>query len=100
MYGSISAHPASPQEQTQRQSELVCLSREPRSEPTLSAVWKLKCLESILGIKRCVCVASADPRSVVQRQEALEASRRKMQEEQDARATEFKEKQQRVSLMW
>ncbi|XP_039507091.1 selenoprotein S [Pimephales promelas] len=37
-----------------------------------------------------------DPSSVVQRQEALEAARRKMQEEQDARAAEFKEKQQRL----
>ncbi|KAK7176749.1 hypothetical protein R3I93_000860 [Phoxinus phoxinus] len=41
-------------------------------------------------------VVSQDPGSVVQRQEALEASRRKMQEEQDARAAEFKEKQQRL----
>ncbi|KAG7327379.1 hypothetical protein KOW79_008985 [Hemibagrus wyckioides] len=37
-----------------------------------------------------------DPSSVVKRQEALEASRRKMQEELDAKAAEFKEKQQRL----
>ncbi|CAM4519034.1 unnamed protein product [Leuciscus chuanchicus] len=43
-----------------------------------------------------VSVVNQDPRSVVQRQEALEASRRKMQEEQDARAAEFREKQQRL----
>lgn len=34
-----------------------------------------------------------DVGSVVRRQEALEASRRRMQEEQDARAAEFREKQ-------
>ncbi|GAA6082805.1 selenoprotein S [Tachysurus ichikawai] len=39
---------------------------------------------------------SQDPSSVVMRQEALEASRRRMQEELDARAAEFKEKQQRL----
>lgn len=47
-----------------------------------------------------MCVSSADPASVVRRQEALEAARRRMQEEQDARAAEFREKQQRVSLEW
>ncbi|KAK1798542.1 hypothetical protein P4O66_006840, partial [Electrophorus voltai] len=40
--------------------------------------------------------ASQDAMSVVRRQEALEASRRKMQAELDAKAAEFKEKQQRV----
>lgn len=44
----------------------------------------------------CTC-SSADPTSVVRRQEALEAARQKMQEELNARAEEFKEKQQRVS---
>ncbi|XP_066503699.1 selenoprotein S [Hoplias malabaricus] len=40
--------------------------------------------------------ASQDPVSVVRRQEALEASRRRMQEELDAKAAEFREKQQKV----
>lgn len=39
---------------------------------------------------------SQDPSSVAKRQEALEAARRKMQEELDAKAAEFKEKQQRL----
>lgn len=39
---------------------------------------------------------SQDPSSVVRRQEALEASRQKMQAELDAKAAEFKEKQQRL----
>ncbi|ROL28087.1 Selenoprotein S [Anabarilius grahami] len=43
-----------------------------------------------------VSAESQDPVSVVRRQEALEASRRRMQEEQDARAEEFREKQQRL----
>ncbi|KAF7703190.1 hypothetical protein HF521_022197 [Silurus meridionalis] len=38
---------------------------------------------------------SQDPSSVVKREEALEASRRRMQAELDAKAAEFKEKQQR-----
>ncbi|TRY57780.1 hypothetical protein DNTS_013413 [Danionella cerebrum] len=37
-----------------------------------------------------------DPVSIVRHQEALEASRRRMQEEQDARAAEFREKQLRL----
>lgn len=45
-----------------------------------------------------MCVPSADPDSVVRRQAALEASRRRLQEEQDARAAEFRERQQRVSV--
>lgn len=40
---------------------------------------------------------SADPASVARRQEALEVSRQRMQEELNARAEEFKEKQKRVS---
>lgn len=43
-----------------------------------------------------VSTSSQDPDSVVRRQVALEASRRKMQEEQDARAAEFRERQQRL----
>ncbi|KAM9461914.1 selenoprotein S [Clarias gariepinus] len=39
---------------------------------------------------------SQDPSSVVRREEALEASRRRMQAELDAKAAEFKEKQQRL----
>ncbi|TSL68156.1 Selenoprotein S [Bagarius yarrelli] len=39
---------------------------------------------------------SRDPSSVAKRQEALEASRRRMQEELDAKTAEFKEKQQRL----
>ncbi|XP_046713566.1 selenoprotein S [Silurus meridionalis] len=39
---------------------------------------------------------SQDPSSVVKREEALEASRRRMQAELDAKAAEFKEKQQRL----
>uniref|UniRef100_A0A3B1IMP6 Selenoprotein S n=1 Tax=Astyanax mexicanus TaxID=7994 RepID=A0A3B1IMP6_ASTMX len=39
---------------------------------------------------------SLDPVSVVRRQEALEASRQRMQAELDAKAAEFKEKQQRM----
>uniref|UniRef100_A0A8B9RMZ6 Selenoprotein S n=1 Tax=Astyanax mexicanus TaxID=7994 RepID=A0A8B9RMZ6_ASTMX len=41
--------------------------------------------------------SSSDPVSVVRRQEALEASRQRMQAELDAKAAEFKEKQQRVN---
>ncbi|KAG9266520.1 selenoprotein S [Astyanax mexicanus] len=40
--------------------------------------------------------SSSDPVSVVRRQEALEASRQRMQAELDAKAAEFKEKQQRM----
>ncbi|XP_042615391.1 selenoprotein S-like isoform X2 [Cyprinus carpio] len=43
-----------------------------------------------------VSAASQDPESVVRSQAALEASRRRMQEEQDARAAEFRERQQRL----
>ncbi|XP_059383755.1 selenoprotein S-like isoform X2 [Carassius carassius] len=43
-----------------------------------------------------VSTSSQDPDSVVRRQVALEASRRKMQEEQDARAAEFRDRQQRL----
>ncbi|XP_026071904.1 selenoprotein S isoform X2 [Carassius auratus] len=43
-----------------------------------------------------VSAASQDPESVVRSQSALEASRRRMQEEQDARAAEFRERQQRL----
>ncbi|KAK2913349.1 hypothetical protein Q8A67_001748 [Cirrhinus molitorella] len=43
-----------------------------------------------------VSMTNQDPESVVMRQAALEASRRRMQEEQDARAAEFKERQQRL----
>ncbi|XP_060797075.1 selenoprotein S [Neoarius graeffei] len=39
---------------------------------------------------------SQDPLSVVRRQEALEASRQRMQAELDTKAAEFKEKQQRL----
>ncbi|KAI4898597.1 hypothetical protein NFI96_000733 [Prochilodus magdalenae] len=39
---------------------------------------------------------SQDPTSVVRRQEALEAARQRMQAELDAKAAEFKEKQQRM----
>ncbi|KAI5609766.1 selenoprotein S [Silurus asotus] len=39
---------------------------------------------------------SQDPLSVAKREEALEASRRRMQAELDAKAAEFKEKQQRL----
>lgn len=38
-----------------------------------------------------------DPVLIVRRQEALEASRRRLQEELDAKAVEFKEKQKRVN---
>ncbi|KAL7866814.1 hypothetical protein AOLI_G00146280 [Acnodon oligacanthus] len=41
-------------------------------------------------------VTSQDPASVVRRQEALEAARQRMQEELNAKAAEFKEKQQRM----
>uniref|UniRef100_A0A8B9LTU2 Selenoprotein S n=1 Tax=Astyanax mexicanus TaxID=7994 RepID=A0A8B9LTU2_ASTMX len=44
--------------------------------------------------------SSSDPVSVVRRQEALEASRQRMQAELDAKAAEFKEKQQRVNEVW
>ncbi|XP_051989720.1 selenoprotein S [Xyrauchen texanus] len=40
--------------------------------------------------------ANQDPVSVARRQEALQASRQRMQEELDARAAEFKEKQLRL----
>ncbi|XP_052417369.1 selenoprotein S-like isoform X2 [Carassius gibelio] len=43
-----------------------------------------------------ISTSSQDPDSVVQRQVALEASRRRMQEEQDARAAEFRDRQQRL----
>ncbi|XP_016103090.1 selenoprotein S isoform X1 [Sinocyclocheilus grahami] len=43
-----------------------------------------------------VSTSSQDPDSVVRRQVALEASRRRMQEEQDARAAELRERQQRL----
>ncbi|XP_051568313.1 selenoprotein S isoform X2 [Myxocyprinus asiaticus] len=43
-----------------------------------------------------VSAANQDPLSVARRQEALEASRQRMQEELDARAAEFKEKQLRL----
>ncbi|XP_016346331.1 selenoprotein S-like isoform X1 [Sinocyclocheilus anshuiensis] len=43
-----------------------------------------------------VSTSSQDPDSVVRRQAALEASRRRMQEEQDARAAELRERQQRL----
>ncbi|XP_050969560.1 selenoprotein S isoform X2 [Labeo rohita] len=43
-----------------------------------------------------VSTTNQDPESVVRRQAALEASRRRMQEEQDARAAEFRERQQRL----
>uniref|UniRef100_A0A9J7WYL8 Selenoprotein S n=1 Tax=Cyprinus carpio carpio TaxID=630221 RepID=A0A9J7WYL8_CYPCA len=46
-----------------------------------------------------VSTSSQDPDSVVRRQAALEVSRRRMQEEQDARAAEFRDRQQRVSVM-
>ncbi|XP_072516191.1 selenoprotein S isoform X2 [Salminus brasiliensis] len=40
--------------------------------------------------------SSQDPAAVVRRQEALEAARQRMQAELDAKAAEFKEKQQRM----
>ncbi|XP_016428020.1 selenoprotein S isoform X2 [Sinocyclocheilus rhinocerous] len=43
-----------------------------------------------------VSAASQDPESVVRSQVSLEVSRRRMQEEQDARAAEFRERQQRL----
>ncbi|XP_016410713.1 selenoprotein S-like isoform X2 [Sinocyclocheilus rhinocerous] len=43
-----------------------------------------------------VSTSSQDPDSVVRRQAALEASRRRMQEEQDTRAAELRERQQRL----
>ncbi|XP_043099703.1 selenoprotein S isoform X2 [Puntigrus tetrazona] len=43
-----------------------------------------------------VSSGSQDPDSVERRQAALEASRRRMQEELDARAEEFRERQQRL----
>lgn len=43
-----------------------------------------------------MCFQFEDPALVVRRQEALEASRRRLQEELDAKAAEFKEKQKKV----
>ncbi|KAF5906173.1 selenoprotein S, partial [Clarias magur] len=44
-----------------------------------------------------VSPVSQDPSSVVKREEALEASRRRMQAELDAKAAEFKDKQQKLA---
>lgn len=51
---------------------------------------------STAGQSSPVSTSSQDPDSVVRRQTALEASRRRLQEEQDARAAEFRERQQRL----
>lgn len=51
---------------------------------------------SILNQSQPGAVVNQDPVSVVRRQESLEASRQRMQEELNARAEEFKERQKRV----
>ncbi|KAG7278125.1 hypothetical protein CRUP_019435 [Coryphaenoides rupestris] len=49
------------------------------------------------GNKRSSSETVHDPAVIVRRQEALEASRRRLQEELDAKAAEFKEKQKKVN---
>lgn len=47
---------------------------------------------------RAVLISSPDPSSVVRRQEGMEAARKRMQEELDAKAAVFLEKQREVRL--
>lgn len=50
----------------------------------------------VKGVKRKVSVSTEDPSVVVRRQEALEAARRRMQEELDAKAELYKDKQKQI----
>lgn len=59
-------------------------------------VWA--CERRVTRNKETFFLSCLDPVSVVRRQEALEAARLRMQAELDAKAAEFKEKQQQVRV--
>ncbi|XP_043934618.1 selenoprotein S [Protopterus annectens] len=53
-------------------------------------------MRQIKGLKRKVSVSTEDPSVVVRREEALEAARRRMQEELNAKAELYREKQKQL----